>query len=452
MLPTHYDDGGFSGGNMERPALKRLLADVAGGKVEVIVIYKVDRLTRALSDCARIVEVLDGAGASFVSVTQSFNTTTSVGRLTLNMLLSFAQFEREVTGERIRDKVAASKRKGMFMGGNVPLGYDVHDRKLVVNEDEAATVRLIFSRYLALGSTGELAADLDRQGIRSKRRPLSDGRVLGDRPFSPGALAHLLKNRTYVGEVSHHGQHFPGEHKAIVDPALFEQVQARIAGNTQGHRRGERAAMPSLLASMLLDNEGRPITPRHATKANSVEGGCRRYRYYVTVPTTADRRIAVSACKVPAGELDNLVRERLSAWLGDARSIVTAAGSIIGSAVPALLAAASALAAKVATMSIPDLRALMLNLELQVQVDHDQVLVGIARQPCWENWTRQLPTTPTSGAAPSPCRLRSPGTDRSCGSPSLPMIGAHPPRPTPSWSASSPRRMQRITSCWTVAR
>ena len=223
-LPEPYDNGGFSGGTMDRPGLKQLLADVTAGKVDVIVLYKVDRLTRSLADFARIVEVLDGAGASFVSVTQSFNTTTSMGRLTLNVLLSFAQFEREVTGERIRDKFAASRRKGMWMGGVVPLGYRVVERKLLVDEAEAATVRRIFARYADLGSTAALAAELHEQGVTSKQRSLSDGTSYGGRPFSRGALAHLLQNRVYVGEVTHKGQSYPGEHQAIIVEELWAKV------------------------------------------------------------------------------------------------------------------------------------------------------------------------------------------------------------------------------------
>ena len=214
--PELYDDGGFSGGNMERPGLKQLMADVQAGKVDVIVVYKVDRLTRALSDFAKIVEVLDARGASFVSVTQSFNTTTSMGRLTLNVLLSFAQFEREVTGERIRDKVAASKKKGIWMGGPVPLGYDVRDRKLVVNEAEAATVRHVFERYRNVGNARELLIELDEAGVHTKATVTKSGLGRGGITFARGSLLHLLGNRVYIGETKHRDAHYPGEHDAIV--------------------------------------------------------------------------------------------------------------------------------------------------------------------------------------------------------------------------------------------
>ncbi len=216
--PDSYDDGGLSGGTLERPALQRLLADIRDGRVDIVVVYKVDRLTRSLADFAKLVETFDEAGASFVSVTQHFNTSTSMGRLTLNMLLSFAQFEREVTAERIRDKIAASKQRGMWMGGPVPLGYDAIDRKLVVNETEAETVRQIYDRYLALGSIRPLKTELDRAGIVSKTRTTRTGRQIGRRPFTRGALVVLLRNPLYIGEVQHKGERFPGQHAPIVDP------------------------------------------------------------------------------------------------------------------------------------------------------------------------------------------------------------------------------------------
>ena len=219
-LSDMYDDGGLSGGTMERPALKRLLEDIKAGKVQIVVVYKVDRLTRSLADFAKIVDIFDAHNASFVSVTQQFNTTTSMGRLTLNMLLSFAQFEREIAGERIRDKIAASKKKGMWMGGNVPLGYDVKDRKLIVNEPEAATARLIFRRYAELGSVALVKAELDRLGIVSKRREGAGGRLAGGQHFSRGALYLMLQNRLYRGDIVHQGASYLGQHEAILDPEL----------------------------------------------------------------------------------------------------------------------------------------------------------------------------------------------------------------------------------------
>src|SRR5437667_4284011 len=228
-LRAAYDDGGFSGATMDRPALQRLLADLTAGRVENVVVYKIDRLTRSLADFAKIVEILDSKGASFVSVTQQFNTTTSMGRLTLNVLLSFAQFEREVAGERIRDKFAASRRKGMWMGGNVPLGYDLKHRKLVVNEAEAKTVRLIFERYLDLGCVMALRTELERLGVRSKQRVTEAGRKRGGTSFSRGALYHLLKNRVYRGETVHKGTPHPGEHAAIIAEERWNAVVATRA-------------------------------------------------------------------------------------------------------------------------------------------------------------------------------------------------------------------------------
>tara|TARA_R110001592_G_scaffold222022_1_gene477037 strand:- start:1034 stop:2581 length:1548 start_codon:yes stop_codon:yes gene_type:complete len=298
LLKDRYDDGGISGGTMERPGLQRLLTDVAAGKVQIIVVYKVDRLTRSLADFAKIIEVFDGQGASFVSVTQQFNTTTSMGRLTLNVLLSFAQFEREVTGERIRDKIAASKRKGMWMGGNPPLGYDCRDRKLEVVEAEAETVRHIFRRYVALGNVRALKADLDAAGIVSKLRTSAGGRRVGGRSFARGALYHLLQNRLYLGEIVHKGQTYPGQHDAIVDQALWDEAQAKLSSNRIDRKRGTNAREPSLLAGILFDEHGRRLTPSHANK------GGRRYRYYVT-----DSRddCGFPAIRLPAKELENAV-------------------------------------------------------------------------------------------------------------------------------------------------
>ena len=251
VLPTLYDDGGFSGGTMQRPALRRLIADIEAGQIDVVVVYKVDRLTRALSDFAKLVEVFDRRGVSFVSITQQFNTTTSMGRLTLNVLLSFAQFEREVTGERIRDKIAASKKKGMWMGGMPPLGYDVKNRKLVVNDDEARIVVDIYRRYLALKSVHALRDELADAGITSKRRMRPDGAEYGGQKLSRGALYLILQNRLYRGEISHKGNSYPGEHPAIVDKPLWDEVQAVLAAN-----RVERANGRARKASQPADRHG----------------------------------------------------------------------------------------------------------------------------------------------------------------------------------------------------
>ncbi|WP_423143132.1 recombinase family protein [Parablastomonas sp. CN1-191] len=308
-----YDDGGFSGGSMERPALKRLLVDVAAGRVHVIVLYKIDRLTRSLADFARIIEVLDQAGASFVSVTQSFNTTTSMGRLMLNVLLSFAQFEREVTGERIRDKIAMSKAKGMWMGGPVPLGYMVQDRKLIINELEAATVRHIFERYVALG-TGQLLIDeLRERGYRTAKRVQKDGRTKGGVPFERGALFHLLGNRIYRGSIIHKGADHAGEHDAIIDETLWNDVQQRLEANRVNRSSRRTSREVSLLAGIITDGLGRRMTPSH-----SVRDG-KRYRYYVTHGAALTN--SHPAWRLPAHEVERAVVHCLAEWCEDSSAI-----------------------------------------------------------------------------------------------------------------------------------
>jgi DNA invertase Pin-like site-specific DNA recombinase len=307
-LPAHYDDGGYSGGTLDRPAMQRLLDDIDAGKVDVIVVYKVDRLTRSLMDFAKIVERLDARGVSFVSVTQAFNTTTSMGRLTLNVLLSFAQFEREVTGERIRDKIAASKARGMWMGGNVPLGYDLGDRQLLVNPAEAGQVRHIFTRYLELGSGVGLMHELRRDGIVSKRRVSRSGRASGGVPFSCGALYHLLQNRLYRGEIVHRGVRHAGDHEAIVDRPLFDEVQEAIAANRQKRRKKAGRREQCLLAGIVRDPAGKIMT----TSFSYGRGG-RLYRYYVAGSLDPARPKSPSPIvRVPAGPLERLVLQTLA--------------------------------------------------------------------------------------------------------------------------------------------
>jgi site-specific DNA recombinase len=275
LLRDKYDDGGFSGGNTDRPALQRLLGDVRAGKIDVIVVYKVDRLTRSLADFAKLVELFDRCNASFVSVTQQFNTTTSMGRLTLNVLLSFAQFEREVTSERIRDKISASKRKGLWVGGMAPLGYDTKRRKITVNEAEAERVRTIFQGYLELGSLNLLMADLRRRGILTKVRTLKTGETVGGIPFTRGSLAHLLRNRFYIGEVAFKGEVLKGEQPAILDEDLFEAVQAKLDEQVNNHK-ATWTKSEDLLIGRLFDDRANRMTPSHARKGNV------KYRYYLS--------------------------------------------------------------------------------------------------------------------------------------------------------------------------
>lgn len=328
-LPKMYDDGGFSGGTMERPALNELLVDIDAGLVDLVIVYKVDRLTHSLGDFAKIVDVFDAAGASFVSVTQSFNTTTSMGRLTLNMLLSFAQFEREVTGERIRDKIAASKAKGMWMGGRPPLGYEVRDRKLEIVECEAEAVRHIFRRYVEHGSVFDLRDEFAASGVTAKRHVSVSGNVTGGGLIERGALYHLLQNHLYRGEISHKGRIYPGQHAAIVDEELWNLVQAKLRDNRVERSVRSDASQPSLLAGLLRDEDGIVLTPTHANKK-----GC-RYRYYVSHDLIAGRkpkantsnpggkppRRRSSARRIPATDLEAIVEQRLVAFLGDAAAI-----------------------------------------------------------------------------------------------------------------------------------
>src|SRR3974390_2270142 len=303
QIRMRYDDGGFSGGNTDRPALQELLADVQAGKIDVIVVYKVDRLTRSLADFAKLVELFDQHGVSFVSVTQQFNTTTSMGRLTLNVLLSFAQFEREIAGERIRDKFAASRRKGMWMGGTIPLGYDVHDRKLIVNKGEAETVKFIFERYLVLGCVSRLRVDLDQKGIRSKQRFLTSGRVLGAPSFERGALYHLLRNRIYRGEVVHKSIAYPGEHEPIVSEELWNAVQATLSANLT-RRRQARVEGGALLQGLIFDDRSNRMSPTYTMRRKN------RYRYYISQACLRGGEVG-SRPRISADDVERLVFDKL---------------------------------------------------------------------------------------------------------------------------------------------
>jgi DNA invertase Pin-like site-specific DNA recombinase len=303
LIGTQYNDGGLSGGTLQRRALQALLTDIRARKIDVVVVYKVDRLTRSLSDFAKLVELFEAHGVSFVSITQQFNTTTSMGRLTLNVLLSFAQFEREIAGERIRDKFAASRRKGMWMGGTIPLGYDVRDRKLIVHASEAKTVQLIFQRYLMLGCVSRLRADLDKKRICSKHRTLSTGRVLGDGSFGRGALYHLLRNRIYRGEVVHKGIAYPGEHEAIVKEELWNAVQAKLSGNLT-KRRHARIESGALLAGRIFDDRGNRMSPSYTMRRGN------RYRYYISQAHLQGGEPG-SRSRISADEVERVVVEAL---------------------------------------------------------------------------------------------------------------------------------------------
>ena len=310
LIRSRYDDGGFSGGSTERPALQRLLDDIRARTVDVIVVYKVDRLTRSLADFAKLVELFDAHGVSFVLVTQQFNTTTSMGRLTLNVLLSFAQFEREVTSERIRDKIAASKRKGLWVGGNVPLGYAAVDKKIVVLPDEAEVVRMIFKTYDKLGSLDKAMAALREQGMTTKRKTLKTGRAIGGIPFNRGSLAYILRNRFYIGEVVYKGEILKGEQEPILDRALFDRVQEKLTDQRVA-KAGLRSSTQALLMGLIVDDRGNAMTPTHTVKKGV------RYRYYISTPLLhGQASIVGSIHRVPAVEVEDLVLKALREHTG----------------------------------------------------------------------------------------------------------------------------------------
>jgi site-specific DNA recombinase len=295
LVPDRYDDGGFSGGTLERPALKRLRADIEAGKVDVVVVYKIDRLSRSLMDFSRLVELFDLHKVTFVSVTQSFNTTTSMGRLTLNVLLSFAQFEREVIGERIRDKVSASRKRGMWMGGWAPLGYEVRERKLVVNEADAKLVRSIFQRFVAVGSITKLARELIAENIRNKYGKLVD----------KGILYKMLANPVYIGAAMHKGVSYPGEHIGIIERKVWDKVQAKFQENPRKRAAATRAQTPSLLKGIIFDLTGVAMSPTHTRKNGKL------YRYYLSQTVLKQGSGGCPASRVPADAVERIVIDQV---------------------------------------------------------------------------------------------------------------------------------------------
>lgn len=306
LVPDRYDDGGISGATLERPGLKRLLRDVEAGLIDVVVVYKIDRLSRALTDFSRLVELFEANSVTFVSITQSFNTTTSMGRLTLNILLSFAQFEREVIGERIRDKFAASRRKGMWMGGNVPLGYRVENRKLLIHNNEAAIVRMIFQRFLQIGSATILARTLNAEGLRRKN----------GKAFDKGLLYKLLSNRVYIGEAVHKGVSYPGEHQPIISQDVWDKVRSIVAESPSKRAGQSRRQTPALLKGLIFAPNGYAMTPAHTRKKG------RLYRYYVT---TSVQKLGPETCpirRLPAGEIEAAVIDQVRALLRSPEMIV----------------------------------------------------------------------------------------------------------------------------------
>ena len=317
LVPTFYDDGGYSGGNMERPALKQLLNDIDQKKINVVVVYKVDRLTRSLADFAKIVEQFDAKGISFVSVTQQFNTTSSMGRLTLNVLLSFAQFEREVTGERIRDKIAASKAKGMWMGGTPPLGYVAKERTLEIDEERANLVRHIYECYLTLKSVRLLKQKLDQERVVTPKRLTSTERQYGSRPFSRGHLYKILSNPVYIGKIVHIDKVYEGQHPAIIEMTTWDAVQNRLQGNHQGERKRKAAPSNSLLLGLVFDEARQRLVPSHGQKHS------KRYRYYISESLNkTSRKDTPDGIRIPAPELETLVIQELASWLEDESTVL----------------------------------------------------------------------------------------------------------------------------------
>lgn len=388
-LSAHYDDGGFSGGTMDRPALQRLLTDIAAGKIDIVVVYKIDRLTRSLFDFAKIVEAFDAKGVSFVSVTQQFSTTTSMGRLTLNVLLSFAQFEREVGAERVRDKIAASKAKGLWMGGVVPLGYDAVDRKLRVNAEEAKAVRLLFDLYLRLGSVRQLQDECERRVLRTKRRIMPDGSPSGGTTFGRGHLYSLLANPIYVGRVRHKDRSYEGEHEAIIDTETWNKVQTQLAANA-GRKRGRASAShPSLLAGLLFTAEGVPFTASHAVNHG------RRYRYYVerplVIPGTckakprrhkpngSENGLQAKGWRLPAHEIESLVRKQLAGFLRKRGALLDALHLKRKSpyVVSALLSRAAEFAEGLESESLASCLEVASALVRRITIDQDRVAIEV---------------------------------------------------------------------------
>ena len=375
LLRGQYDDGGFSGGTLERPALQQLLADIEDSRVDVIVVYKIDRLSRSLMDFAKLVEVFDRKDVTFVSVTQAFNTTTSMGRLTLNILLSFAQFERELTGERIRDKIAASKKKGLWMGGFIPFGYDAHNRTLVINEPEAATVRTLFDLYLQHGTVPALEAEAARRGYVTRHRELGSGKSTGGRPFSRGHLYKILTNPLYIGEIEHKGTRYHGQHPAIIDQATWDAVQSRLRANTQGGKR-TRANIkdPSLLAGLLFDDTGRRLIASHAVKSG------RRYRYYASAPGDAGLE-GSPAMRISAPEIEPVILHQVTSFLRQTTRLIDELGlqQQTPDSTKRIMEVAERLATELETTRGADQRAILGDLVGRVTVAADSLVIELNR-------------------------------------------------------------------------
>ena len=402
VVAKKYDDGGFSGGNMNRPGLRQLLDDIAARLVDTVVVYKVDRLTRSLTDFAKIIEVFDKQGVSFVSVTQQFNTTSSMGRLTLNVLLSFAQFEREVTGERIRDKIAASKKKGMWMGGVAPLGYEVKDRQLIVNPQEAKVVQEIFTHYLSLGSVTALKQYLDQKELQTKVRTSAQGHAFGGKPYSRGGLYKLLNNEVYTGRIAHGGESYSGEHQAILEPQTWEKVKALLAANNQGHRQsGTRKVAPSILAGLVFDAEGNRYTPTHAVKKG------RRYRYYTSQAVIQKQKKSSYLGRIPARELEQLVSSQIQRLLASPQELAASCleSSELANDLGRVIEAAQAMAEKWSELTSQQSaelvrgvvrRIVLQGSELEIEIDVEALAAGLLHKE-WNTSKEESHRRPEAG-------------------------------------------------------
>ena len=372
LIRTAYDDGGYSGGSMERPGIQALLKDVKARQIDVVVVYKVDRLTRSLSDFAKMVEAFDANGVSFVSVTQQFNTTTSMGRLTLNILLSFAQFEREVTGERIRDKFAASRRKGMWMGGTVPLGYDLKNRKLVANAKEAAQVREIFGTYARVRCVRKLKAKLEARGIKTKSWKSAAGVTRGGKSLSRGSLYNLLRNRLYLGDAVHKGSAHPGEQEAIVSVELWNKVQGILETNRSQRKQRSHFTERSLLAGLVFDEDGNPFSPSHTSRNG------RRYRYYVNQATLQHKTAQPGQiARFPAHELEEAVRGTVVGLFGNESRILAALKCPGDRTKLAIIEAAKTIGQRIADRGDGDKWGLILPIIDEIQITGTSLKVAI---------------------------------------------------------------------------
>jgi len=432
VISTVYDDGGFSGGTMERPALKALLADIDAGKIDVVVVYKIDRLTRSLFDFAKIVETFDANKVSFVSVTQAFNTTTSMGRLTLNVLLSFAQFEREVTSERIRDKFAASKKRGMWMGGNVPLGYEIKNRKLVIDKSEAETVRTIFRLYAELGSVRRVKAEVDRLNLRTKIHSQNPGVTRGGLRFRIGHLYTILRNRLYRGEIQYKSEIYAGDHEAIVELELWDTVQARLAANAAIRRSGKSFKEPSLLAGILFDGANHRMTPTHAVKNG------KRYRYYISNKLIAGaekgRKISSGeGVRIPAHEIEGHVVAAIAAFLGDAPKVVAElCRELVPGQASDVIRRAEILGNELRTTHRAELHERIRSLITRIQVNADSINVELRRSALigqLEISLEEVGSDPDAILALTlPCELRRLGKEKRL------IVAAHEPKTYPDTS------------------